>query len=247
EEQIHAAFWEAVRAGLVLHQSSAYTFLHDRVQEAAYALIREGERAAAHLTIGRALSSPSTAPEELEESIFEIVGQFDRGVGLITNQEEREHVAELNLMAGKHARETSAYASALAFLTAGSELLAADKWQRTYRLAFAIELFRGECEYLTGDLASSEERLRLLSGHAANPVDEAAVTCLRVMLHTNLDQSDKALEIGLEYLRRFGIRLQPRPTAEDVRLDYEGLWARPGGRPVESLIYLPPLLYAGQK
>ena len=246
EEQIHAAFWEAVRAGLVLHQSSAYTFLHDRVQEAAYALIREGERAAAHLTIGRALSSPSTAPEELEESIFEIVGQFDRGVELITDQEEREHVAELNLMAGKHARETSAYASALTFQTAGSELLAADKWQRTYRLAFAIELFRGECEYLTGDLASSEERLRLLSGHAANPVDEAAVTCLRVMLHTNLDQSDRALEIGLEYLRRVGIRLQPRPTAEDVRLDYEGLWQRLGARPIESLIDLPPMLDADQ-
>ena len=241
EEQIHAAFWEAVRAGLVLHQSSGYAFQHDRVQEAAYTLIPEGQRAAAHLRIGRALSSSSTAPEELEESIFEIVNQFDRGVGLITNREEREHVAELNLMAGKCAKAASAYASALAHLTAGAALLADDKWERTYQLAFALELYRAECEYLTGELAPSEERLRLLSSRAASAVDEAAVTCLRVILHTNLDQSDRAVEIGLEFLRRVGVRLSPHPTAEDVRLDYEGLWQRLGARPIEALIDLPPM------
>ena len=57
EEAIHAALWEAVRAGLVLRSASTYTFLHDRIQEAAYALIPEGERAMAHLRIGRVLAA----------------------------------------------------------------------------------------------------------------------------------------------------------------------------------------------
>ena len=62
EEKIHTALWEAARAGLVLHRDGSYAFLHDRVQEAAYALIPESERAAAHLRIGRALTS-RTAPD----------------------------------------------------------------------------------------------------------------------------------------------------------------------------------------
>src|SRR5258708_15578095 len=82
EEEIYAALWEAVRAGLVLREDSGYTFLNDRVREAAYALTPESERAAVHLRIGRLLMS-QTAPEHMEQKIFEIVDQLNRGTVLI--------------------------------------------------------------------------------------------------------------------------------------------------------------------
>ena len=37
DADLHAGLWDAVRAGLVLRQGGNYAFLHDRVQEAAYA------------------------------------------------------------------------------------------------------------------------------------------------------------------------------------------------------------------
>ena len=241
EEPIHTALWEAVRADLVLRQNSGYTFLHDRVQEAAYALISEDERAASHLRIGRALSSSLKVPEEFEENIFEIVNQFDRGAALIVSRDEREQVAELNLVAGKRAKAASAYASALAYFAAGGALLEDDKWERTSQLAFALELYRAECEYLTGDLASSEMRLELLAARAGNSVEAASVTCLRATLYTNLDQSDRAIEVGLGYLLCAGIPLPSQPTVEDVRLEYERLRRRLGTRPIEALVDLPPM------
>src|SRR6202044_3778555 len=112
EAEIHVALWEAARAGLVLHEQGGYAFLHDRVQEAAYALIPEAERAAVHLRIGRMLLSrvPSSEPEE---KIFEIVNQLNRGATLITLQREKLQLAELNMIAGRKAKASTAYKSAL--------------------------------------------------------------------------------------------------------------------------------------
>ena len=101
EEEIHAVLTlEGVRTGLIFRLDRGYAFAHDRVREAAYALISEDERAASHLHIGRVLAS-GTPSEELEEKIFEIVNQFDRATALIATAEEREQVAKLDLIAGE--------------------------------------------------------------------------------------------------------------------------------------------------
>ena len=145
EEQLHAALWEAQRQQLIDRVEGCYKFIHDRVQEAAYALIPEESRAKAHLMIGRVLLA-QTSPEKREEIVFEIVNQLNRGAPLITAQAEREHLAELNLSAGKRAKASSAYASALAYLTAGAALLPEDVWERRQNLAFEMELHRADCQ-----------------------------------------------------------------------------------------------------
>ena len=91
EESNPAELWSAVRAGFVFSVDGTYTFLHDRIQEAAYSLIPESARAATHLEIGRLFVS-RTAPEEIEEKVFEIVNQFNRAASLITALEERKRV-----------------------------------------------------------------------------------------------------------------------------------------------------------
>jgi hypothetical protein len=112
-QEMHRDLLEAVRAGLVLPSDHAYRFLHDRVQEAAYSLIPEDARAAAHLRIGRLLAS-RISPTQIEEKIFEIVNQLNLSSHLITSDEERTRVAELNLVAGRRAKMSTACASALA-------------------------------------------------------------------------------------------------------------------------------------
>ena len=119
EEEVHSDLWEAVRLEFIVRLEGSYKFVHDRVQEAAYSLIPEELRAEAHLRIGRLLVA-HTPPEKREEAIFEIVNQLNRGAALITSRDEREQLAELNLIAGKRAKASTAYASALKYLIAGA-------------------------------------------------------------------------------------------------------------------------------
>src|SRR3982074_2491580 len=70
EEEMHVAFWEAVRAGLILRNDNSYQFLHDRIRETAYALIPEEARPQFHLSIGRQLLT-RMSPDEIVENIFD--------------------------------------------------------------------------------------------------------------------------------------------------------------------------------
>jgi PAS domain S-box-containing protein len=238
EDEVHAALWEAVRQQLIERLTGAYRFIHDRVQEAAYSLIAEERRAEAHLLIGRVLVA-QTPPEQRQESIFEIVNQLNRGAALITSREEREQLAELNLIAGQRAKASTAYSSALTYLLAGTALLAEDSWECQHELAFSLEINRAECEFLTGALADAEQRLAALSTAATSTVERAGVACLRVDLYVTLDQSSAAVAVGLDYLRHLGIEWSPHPTEQEVRREYERIWSTLGDRPIEVLVDLP--------
>ena len=185
EKSIEAELWDAVCAGLVFSLDGTYAFLHDRIQEAAYSLIPEGERAATHLRIGRLLVS-SAPLEKIEEEIFEIVNQFNRAAPLITALDERKRVAKLNLAAGKRAKTSEAYTSAQTYFAASDAFLAENCWDQDYALAFEVALNRAECAFRTGSLTEADERLSILTERAANQIDRSAVTCLRAALYTTL-------------------------------------------------------------
>jgi len=238
EDEVHADLWEALRLELIVRMEGSYKFVHDRVQEAAYSLIPKELRAETHLRIGRLLEA-QISPDKREEMIFEIAGQLNRGTALITSREKREALAELNLMAGKRAKTSTAYASALNYLIVGAALLSDDRWERRHELAFALELNRAECEFLTGELAAAEERLAALSSRAANTLEQATVACMLVDVYTALDKPDWAVAVCLDYLRRLGVEWSPHPTAEQAQREYEQIWSQLGHRAIEELLELP--------
>jgi predicted ATPase len=180
-----------------------------------------------------------TPPEKRQEAIFEIVNQLNRAISFVTSGEEREQLAELNLIAGKRAKASTAYRSALRYLIVGASLLGEDCWERRRDLIFALELERAECEFLTGELAAADERLTALPNRTVNTVERAAVACLHMDLCTMLVQTERAVAVALDYLRQVGIEWSPHPTEDEVRREYEQIWSRLGSRNIEDVTELP--------
>ena len=134
-EALHATLWEAVHAGIVFRLESAYKFLHDSIQEAAYALIPEELRADRHLRIARLLVANLT-PDELGERLFEIANQFNRSATLLTDPAEASQVAAIHLRAGRRAKASGAYESAHAHLMSATALLNEYNWANQYDSTF---------------------------------------------------------------------------------------------------------------
>ena len=132
----------------------SYAFLHDRIQEAAYALIPESARAEVHLRIGRALLASLTA-DGLAEHLFDVANQLNRGAELLIDHDEKVRVAAIDLRAGRKAKASAAYASARAYFAAGMALLDESDWSSQYELTFSLWLECAECELLTRQLRQS--------------------------------------------------------------------------------------------
>ena len=238
EKQVHALLWEGLRLGLIEQLDSSYRFIHDRAQEAAYSLIPEASRTRAHLRIGRLLAA-HVSPEKQQETVFDIVNHLNRGMELITSREERDQLADLNLIAGRRAKASTAYVSALKYLNAGAALLGEHCWERKRDLTFSLELERAECEFRNGEMRAADERSTALSSRAGNTLERAAVACLQMGARVELFQLDRAVAAGLDYLRQVGIEWSPHPTDEEVQSEYEQIQSKLGSRAIESVVELP--------
>jgi PAS domain S-box-containing protein len=238
EEAIRLDLREAVRAGLIFRQESTYKFLHDRIQQAAYSLIPEEHRAETHLCIGRVLLASMVADQPAEH-LFDAANQLNRGAALLIDRDEKSQVATLNLRAGRKAKASAAYESALAYFSDGMALLDERDWGGRYELTFSLWIERAQCEFLIGNFDRAEQLIAELLQRGASKVDKAAVYHLKIQLHIMKSENHEAVASALTCLRLFGIDLPAHPTQERVQTEYETVWQTLDMRPIESLIDLP--------
>ena len=240
EEEVHAALWGAVRAGLIFREVGAYRFLHDRIQQAAYTLIPEKHRPDTHLRIGRALLARLTA-DQLTEHLFDVANQFNLGAAGLTDRDEKARVAAIDLRVGRKAKASVAYASGCTYLAAGMALIGSDGLDvpSQYELAFALRLERAECELLSGNFDQAEQLLSELIRKGASSIDQAAAYSLKIHLHIIKSEKPEGVDAALECLRLFGIEMSPHPSRREVQAEYDTVWKNLKDRSVETLIDLP--------
>ncbi|MBD2181171.1 AAA family ATPase [Planktothrix sp. FACHB-1375] len=208
----------AMQSGLILPKSELneqllipnYQFLHDRVQQAAYALIGEAQKTAVHLQIGRLLLQ-NTVPEALSEKIFEIVDHLNIGAELVLDRQERNEIAKLNLMAGQKALAATAYEAALKYCYAGIKFLSVDSWRSCYELTLALYDRAAEAAYLYRDFEQMEKLGETVLQQASALLDKVKVYELKIQVAISQNELVKAIEIGLFVVEMLGVKLSPLP------------------------------------
>lgn len=218
-----------------------YAFLHDRVQQSAYALIPAERRQMVHLTVGRLLRSRADAAQ-LEAGLFEIVQHLNLGRHLISGKAERHEVAALDLAAGRRAKSATAHDTALELLQAGIDLLEGD-WTAEPVLSYELHLECADSLYLCGRFDAALAALADLLARSRTPMEQARVLRLRSVQYENMARYADALASMRAGLALFGVVL---PDAEGEKLaalerEIATIEDRRGGRPIASLVDLPVL------
>ncbi|WP_139996533.1 helix-turn-helix transcriptional regulator [Paenibacillus paridis] len=186
-----------------------YTFLHDKVQQAAYKLVPEPAKAGLHLKIGRVLRIYS--PNQLEQTIFDMVYHLNLGSHEIADEAERSELAEYNLQAGLKSKATTAFAAALHYFNMGMRLVQ-DDGKGTHSLTYRLMLEMPECEYMCGRAGVAEELLERLMLRTTDVVERSRIYMIWIGMNSYLKRDDIAVTIGRRALEEFGWKLPLKPS-----------------------------------
>ncbi|MGF2034720.1 MAG: trifunctional serine/threonine-protein kinase/ATP-binding protein/sensor histidine kinase [Nostoc sp. CmiVER01] len=256
-----AALWKALQEGLVIPQSEvykfyvdqenqadnqeiahaiAYKFLHDRVQQAAYSLIPEDRKQITHVKIGRLLWQ-NTPKAELEDRIFAIANQLNIGLEHFYQPQERHELAQLNLMAGKKAKASTAYSSAIAYLKIGIRLLPFNPWESNYNLTLSLYNEATEASYLCGEIDAMENFAQEILQNAKAVTDTANVCEVKIEAYTVQGKLLAAIDTAMQFLQPIGIEFPKEPTDEDFVLALQETQATLNGKTIAELVDLPEI------
>jgi predicted ATPase len=225
-----------------LAEPGGYAFIHDRVQQAAYALIPDEQRPAVHLGVGRQLLA-EYGPDVPEDRLFEIVNHVNLGRTLIDDADERRALARLNLAAARKAKAATAYTAALDYLVAGIDACSDTSWEREYEVLFPLHFERAECLYLAGSFEEAERAHADLLARAASKRDLAAVHELRVTFYENRSRYTEAIASAREGLSLFGVSFPVGQVEIEQALRHElaAIQRLLGDRQIRSLTELPQM------
>lgn len=188
-----------------------FNFQHDRIQQAAYSLIPKIERKTTHLQIGRILL------ENLKENnLFDTLTHLNYAIDLITDPEEKEMVAKLNLRAGEKAKRSNANQPALTFFRAGMTLLGENKNSDLFRV---LLLACSETEYLCGNHSESEKLFDMALENAKSNLEKASVLADKMTLYENTNRQLEAIKTALSGLKIVGIELPESPKTANILIE----------------------------
>ena len=220
--------------------TAMYAFSHDRVQQAAYMLIPDQDRAAVHLKIGRILTRVLT-PEEREQRSFDLVEHYITAGTLVEDIEERLAVARVCLSAGLRAKESLAYENAGRWLRHGRSLMPAESWREHYPLMRDLTMAISYIEYFADNVAAAQSLANELLHHTHSTSDKVEVYQLQIEHHVSRIQISQAIEVGLDALSTLGLDLPRTVDAQRARAEQLRTQLRLEQLDIEALERLPDL------
>ncbi|EFL52606.1 serine/threonine protein kinase [Solidesulfovibrio fructosivorans JJ]] len=191
-----------------------FAFCHDRIQQAAYALLEETRKPALHLAAGR-LVWHSLPPGKDDNRLFDVLEHMRKGAPLLTDPGERLRVAELALAAGRKAKTATAFTDATGMLDFARALLPEAPWESDYPLWRDISLDLAQSLYLAGRYDEAEIRCAEIRAHAATDRDRLRLFNVQAKQYHHQARYAEAVELEYRALELLGFEI---PHEDDALL-----------------------------
>lgn len=201
-----------------------YSFVHDRVQQAAYAILDTKEQEQMHLRIAENYMDQLSI-EQRDKRVIEIANHYIAARELLVSDELRLKVSQMCLSAGLRAKKSTAYDSAIRLFHIGLELLPGFKppgselVQNYYEMYIDFNRELGECYYVSEDLKRADIYFNRVIHHAKTGLEKLKIFEIKIAIQAGVGDYSQAVLIGLEALAGLGIKIQASPSKSKIQTE----------------------------
>ena len=214
-----------------------FKFAHDSIQQAAYASIPKEEKPRLHLNIGRSLYQKQET--NLEDYIFQITNQFNQGMNLVKDTQEKHLIAQLNLLSGQKARNAIAFTQARKYIHLGLSLLSDKAWEEQYTLTLQLHNLAFETDYLIGNYNKIDHWMQIILTKTPELTDQIPAYKIKINALKARNQLLEAVETAEDVIYKLGIKLPKNPKQFHIIKHMVGLSIFFRGKNIEQFAQRP--------
>lgn len=218
-----------------------FKFVHDRVQEAAYSMVKREEQSLLHYRVANIMSKDSGEDSGSSSDLFSMVNHYNQALSFVWLEEERERLFKLNREAGMLAFHSGAFTSAYSYLSQAMRLAPPDHWDRSYEEAYSFSLACAESAFLSGEFEVAETLIEEARKRARSVIDECRPTSLRMSLLVHSGDFERIPDLLFPVLAKLGVNLPSRPKAPHLLWEIFRVRRLERKYPVKSLLERPPM------
>ncbi len=230
----------AAEARVIALEPEAAAFAHDRMHEAAYALLPPGRRAMAHARVARVLIATDPGGRNPDGTVL-AAGHIEQAGASGILATDREAFARALIAAAAAAQDTGALAPALGKLALAETLLGLASGPGAAALAMARTRLEAECLILAGRFPDAAGVIARLLREAEADADRIAALQLEIRLQNLRSDFVGAIRTGLAALALLGIEVPRDAGQAEVTAAYARLRDSIGPRGPAALPDLPPM------
>lgn len=188
-----------------------YSFLHDRIHQAFYALFDEDHLVHVHLELGRLLYN-NYINSGINDECYDILNHYNLAIELLSEENEKLAIAKLELIAAEHSKKAGAYELSYKYLKAGISLLPPDCWGTHYSLSLSLFTELVEITYLISSVSEMEQTVKLIHTNARNIYDSVSASKFVVISYASNGDTSKALDTAIDLIHKLGKNILRHPN-----------------------------------
>jgi len=215
-----------------------YSFIHDRIQQAAWTLTEEAERAKIHSLIAQLLIKKYDS-YALDEHIFEVIEHLLYGYD--ESEQSRQQLLDFLLKASIRAHESSAYLPSQQWAEKGIDLILKAPAETEKGKLHIFYYYAASSAYLNSDFERMQQHIDALMACTDDPAKRGSMLEIQLASMISRNQLKESLQLALKVLPDYNINLPHNPSKFHISNAFSSVLRGLGNRTIADLADAPDM------